>query len=431
MKLETTNEFLKTYLEYVEHTESPRIFHIWAALVGISSCLGRKSFLPFGISPMFPNLFVLLVGPPATRKGTAMKYMKRNLKASTKIMFGPTDTGGKKQGLITAFEKGMSTEEEQELENLLSSSEGLSANDMLETIGNIEFNIDPANNNFLCITASEFTSLTGEGNAEFLVFLQEMYDGEDYVYQLKKESKILIDPLMVLIGCTTPTNISNSLPAAAIGQGFTSRVLLVFSDSKYKRIAKPPTLPEKLGAKIKEIYSEIYYNFQGPFKETETSEKLSETIYNRTSDIADHRFIYYSERRHTHLLKVAMCLAAARLSQTIDVQDVQFADELLKYTEHYMPEALGEFGMSPLAKSKQKLIDFLNSITEPISMTVLWQIMHRDMTQRDFPGALADLVNAGKIVQINSESGPAYIARSKSSDSELLESLAYDSKTLQ
>jgi len=302
---------------------------------------------------------------------------------------------------------------------------------MLEAIGNIEINIDPVNNNFLCVAASEFTSLTGSGNDEFLVFLQEMYDGEDYVYQLKSESKTLIDPLMTLIGCTTPTNISNSIPPAAIGQGFMSRIVLVFADTKYKRIAEPPEPPIELAIKIKEIYSEIYYKFEGPFTRTPEASILGKKLYDEPKEMTDHRFIYYMERRYTHLLKVSMCLAASRLSKIIEVNDMLLADEILSYTEAHMPEALGEFGMSPMAKSKQKLVDFLNSITEPISVATLWQVMHRDMTQRDFPLALADLVNAGKIVQIIADAGPAYIAKSKAADSQLLQLLADDGKTIQ
>lgn len=424
------NSFLRTYLDYVEDTESPRIFHIWSALCGISGCLGRKSFLDFGVSPMYPNLFILLVGPPATRKGTAMNITKRNLRQATKIRFAPTDTSGKRQGLIKAFEGDFDSEEEQELAKLITVTDGVSAEDMLSALGETEMNVSPENVNYIFVAASEFTTFTGSGNSEFLVFLQEMYDGESYDYRLKNEHKILLDPLMSLIGCTTPTNIADSLPAAAIGQGFMSRVLLVFGDQKYKRIARPPELPENLAVEIRRVFSTLFYEFEGPFQESDSVKKLEEKLYDTEIHISDHRFIYYIERRHTHLLKVAMCLTAARLSQTIEQEDIEIADALLKLTEPAMPDALGEFGMSPIAKGKQKLVDFLNSVSEPVTPNVLWQVMHRDMTQKDFPTALADLVNSGKINKVVTEDGPAYIAHNKSlKDKELLEALADEIQT--
>ena len=96
------NKFLKLYLTYVEETESPRIFHIWAALSCISACLGRRAKFPFGIGPIYANSYIALVGPPATRKSTVTSIATKLLKAATTIRFAPDDTGGQRQGIITA-----------------------------------------------------------------------------------------------------------------------------------------------------------------------------------------------------------------------------------------------------------------------------------------------------------------------------------------
>jgi hypothetical protein len=53
---------------YAEETEAPRQFWTWAGISTIASALQRKVWLPFGFEKLYPNLYVILVGPPASRK---------------------------------------------------------------------------------------------------------------------------------------------------------------------------------------------------------------------------------------------------------------------------------------------------------------------------------------------------------------------------
>jgi len=95
--------YLNEYLRMVEDTESPRIFHIWAAVFAVSAALGRRCWLPFGVFDVYPNHYILLVGTPGTRKSTAASLTRKLLKASTGVRFAPADTGGQRQGLINAL----------------------------------------------------------------------------------------------------------------------------------------------------------------------------------------------------------------------------------------------------------------------------------------------------------------------------------------
>ena len=69
-------------LELVEDTEAPRAFWMWGALYTIGATLRRQVWLPFGIQNIYPNLYVLLVAPPAkARKGGPPKLAKQMLNA--------------------------------------------------------------------------------------------------------------------------------------------------------------------------------------------------------------------------------------------------------------------------------------------------------------------------------------------------------------
>ena len=65
-----------------------------------------------------------------------------------------------------------------------------------------------------------------------------------------------------------------------------------------------------------------------------------------------------------------------------------------------MSDALGEFGMSPLALCKQRLMEFVSHSKDPIPENILWAVMHRDMKLVDFKSTLNELTNSGKIAQI-------------------------------
>lgn len=407
------NEFLQIYMEYVEDTESPRVFHIWSALTGVAACLGRRCYYDFGIKPIYPNMYTLLIGPPGARKGTAMNIMKRLVRTATGVRFAPEDTAGQRQGLIVAMEN--KKEDDDDVLAQLRDEDQLSADNIdlsPEKLKKLRLatDVDPRDAHVLFATADEFSSFVGAKNMDMLRFLARMWDGDSYDYKISKAQNTLVDPLLTVIGCTTPVDIAASMPAEAVGQGFMSRLLLVFGNEKYKRIARPRQLPEHEEEILKKVYSTLFYEFDGPIKETKSAARLLDDMYEDEIKIQDPRFVYYIERRHTHLIKLCTNLAAARLSREIEIDDVQEARAILSATEGFMPEALGEFGMSPVAAAKQKIIDFVYAAKEPITTRTLWAVMHREITQRDFPGALIDLCNAGKIKQVQTVNGPAYVA---------------------
>ena len=71
--------WLNAYLEYTKESESPDNYHIWAGLSAIASVVRRNIWLDQGLYVLFPNMYVLFVGPPArTAKSTAM-WLARQL----------------------------------------------------------------------------------------------------------------------------------------------------------------------------------------------------------------------------------------------------------------------------------------------------------------------------------------------------------------
>lgn len=395
-------EYLNDYLKMVEDTESPRLFHIWQSLFNVSCALGRRCWFPFGPMQLFPNQYILLVGTPGTRKSTAASMGKKILKSSTGVRFAPQDTAGQRQGLVTAMQG--DTEQKEFLEAAELGARGgkdLTLADIAEITNDPEEEmaqfVSIADKHHMAVVSGEFSRFIGQNNIQMLDFLATMWDGDDYDYQLKASKVILKDPLLNIIGCTTPTSIAHSMPPAAGGQGFLSRVILVYGARKYKSVPRPSVPSVELVDRVGNVLRDAYYERVGAFDETPDARTYSEGLYDYRPDIADSRFGYYAERRYTHLIKLATCLAGASRRQVVVRDDFEEAHRILMATEAGMPDALGEFGMNPMAVVKQEILEQLRAIGSPLPMNQVIAMFSRDARARDITETLNDLQKAEQV----------------------------------
>lgn len=395
--------FLERHLAYVDNTESPIIFHLWAALTCLGGCMGRHVYLETGIGTVFGNMYCLLVGPPATKKSAAIRFAATVMQNATDVRMAPDDTGGQRQGLISAIL------EEDELDSDLNidAAVAMDIESLMHTDINLSFKEDK---HVLFANASEFGSFMGETSLPLMRLLIKLWDGENYKYQLKQTKMVLHDPLLTLLGGTTSADISVLLPPEAIGQGFMSRFILVHAGEKEKQVSlDDAVLAVEHEPELQKIYQHVERNMRGAMVATQDARKLFRRIYAKELHIQDTRFMYYSERRELHLRKVAMILAASRKSMTVNLDDVETAERILIATELHMPEALGEFGLSPIAMARHKMLEYLRFVKEPVTENALWCLMQRDMKNIDFKNSLHTLVNLNKLTVFESKKGIQYM----------------------
>lgn len=256
--------------------------------------------------------------------------------------------------------------------------------------------ISVADKNHLMLVSGEFGQFIGQNNRPLLDFLTSMWDGEDYEYQIKSGITTLKKPLLNILGATTPTSIAQNMPPAAGGQGFLSRVILVYGARKYKSVPRPVSPDVELVSRVQDTLQRVYYELAGAFTESADARAYSIGLYDYPLEISDSRFGYYNERRYTHLIKLAMCLAAGRGTQTIESIDYAEAHRILRATERGMPDALGEFGMNPLATLKQSLLEQVRAATV-IPMEVLQAMFHRDARSFEIAEVINDLQKMNQI----------------------------------
>ena len=393
-----TNLTLTSYLELMAGTETPAIMDTWGIISAASACLTRRKWFPLGSIKIYPNQYIMLVGPPGIRKSAAVGYAKSLLASIEDLRFGPNTTAGRAQGLISAMQGFNSSEAEDAAADAAIGSALSSVNFGFD--GSMLGTNHALNRSALYCAESELVGFLGQKMDEFITFLGDMWDcPASHTTGLKRERTEIHFPCLNIIGGITPMHITSYLPAQAIGQGFTSRTLLVYEDRGAK-VAWPEPIDEDRLNEFRQLMLWIYNTPEGAFGYTPEVRRVVEELYTYTPAIEDIRFLHYGMRRQSHLLKVAMALCALRMDDTITADDVRDAHEILVITEKRMPEALGEYGMTPAAVAKSRVIEVLKNAMEPMTALRIAMACGSDVKDLDVQRALFEMVQRSTIVEV-------------------------------
>lgn len=407
-------DLFKLYFEYTRDTEAPTIYHRWSLIGGLGAFLGRRFWLQFGEGKVYPNSYIMLIGNPGTRKSSAIKTAKRTLVAAGYETFAAERTT--KEKFLLDLEghgdgsPGSGSYDGGEVP--ANKRTGATARDVLANLdlgtGGEDHDGIPRE---VFITADEFNEFAGAGNLDFLSTLGALWDWDDealpYRQRFKNSKSISIyQPTISILGGNTHQSFQAAFPAAAIGQGFLSRLILVHSEPSGRKITFPKPADERLLIAIGEKFNAIKENVRGEASMTDSARNALDTIYKTWPEIEDYRFKHYSTRRFTHLLKMCLICAASRCTTRIDIPDVLLANTILAFTENSMPKALGEYGKQRFAEASQALMTALYETKTPMKFEELYKVVQRDIEKRD---QLLDILNnlqaAGKIRALENRQG--------------------------
>jgi len=381
------------YLAYRKHTEPPAIFHRWAITACLGCWLGRQLWIPFGSSRIFPQQYVMFIGDPGSRKTTAINMATSLLRSAGYDSFSAQRTSKEKFLLDLAGEP-------EEI------PQGKRGAELLDDIRLFDPITETPKEIF--IAADEFNNFMGPGNIEFQSILGELWDWDNqdagYKFRLKNSKSLeIFQPTISILAGNTPSNFAQCFPPASIGQGFMSRLILIYGESTGIKITFPETPPEELKLDLIRLFLEMKTNLHGEVIITAKARHMLDTLYRSWPDIDDMRFKHYSTRRFTHLLRLCIIYAAAKLSQTIDEQEVLHANTVLAHAESLMPQALGELGKSRSSEAANKVMQALFSAKAPLDVQDLWKVVRADLDKpADLSQVLANLQLADQIQVVKS-----------------------------
>lgn len=384
-------DFFKEYFRYVGETEAPAIYHRWTAISILGTLLGRQAFLPFGHGVIYPNQYIMLMGSPGTRKGTAMNIGRKLLQGAGYSRFCP-DRLSKERFLMEI--KPYDAEE-------------LALDADLETLC-----IDkPAE---IYAFAEEFTDLVGQGGMEFMTMLTKLWDNMSRYEHPKIHGKSIVveKPTVNIFGGNTTQGLALAIPPEALGNGFLSRMIFIHAEPTGHKITFPHPVDMDLKQELVDHLRDIKENLKGEMGYEPEAKKLLERIYKEAVEVDDVRFKHYGTRRFIHLLKLCIILSAAKLSIVITARCVLEANTLLAIAEKRMPKALGEYGKGKYQEVSSQILDLLNRATKPMSINELYKKVGRDLSKiTELSDVMKGLVYSEKVQILTITGKQGYMSR--------------------
>jgi len=379
------------YFSYVGKSEAPVLYHRWSCISMLGAMLCRTVHIPFGHSKIYPNQYIMLMGSPGTRKGTAIRIAEDLLRTSGYTRFAP-DRLSKERFLMEMKPRGFDNLDE-DLESLVLDA--------------------PAE---IYVIADEFADFVGQGGMEFMTMLTKLWDNKDrYVHPKIHGKSVIVDsPTVNILAGNTAQGLALSIPTEALGNGFMSRIIFIHSEPTGKKI----TFPEKVSIlakdRIVETLERINDEVKGEIHIDNDARPILERMYKEYRHVDDNRFVHYGTRRFTHLLKLCMICAISDIRTVITKEDAINANTLLYYTELRMPKALGEFGKGKYSDTSHIILDLLNNATKPYTITEIFKVVYKDLSK---PSEVSDIIKslmlAEKVQVVTMKGKQGYMTNTK------------------
>jgi hypothetical protein len=332
VKVERNNEdFLSAWMETYSALPTSKLFLEWAGLFTISAAAGRRVWLKGNslFPPLYPNLYVTLVGPPGSGKDIAinaasglMEKANKTLDNSSSFHLAGESMSGK--GIIDrmASEKAQKTFRWREGDK-----------DHLCTYYS------------LIVCAPEMGTILPEYDTRLISNLNELFNCKEAFQETVRGGTghlTIENPHVALLFGTQPNTLATVFPEQTFSMGFTARIIFIYAS----QICKQPIISfdefdenphHDLTQDLRRI-TEITGRFS-------ISQKTAMLINDFHLDGADKtavngvRFEHYNTRRSLHAQKIAMLISLSEgNSLRIEPKHWERALELLFKTEDAMPD---------------------------------------------------------------------------------------------
>lgn len=345
------DSWIDTFRRYNELRPTSDRYLKWCAASVIGSALQRRVLCVITGMKLWPNPYIVLIGGPGAGKSVAIGEAKRFPKhpsCKDYVKIAPDSTT--RESFFQQMEKTYSSIKFKKpvMEDVL---------------------ITDRMHSSFSIMSSELGALLQSNNMPFLRALADLYDcdrpGGIYEYILKQaESSVIINPWLSILGGTTSDDLAEILPKQAMGQGFTSRLILVYSDHEFETddLFKVQKHESGLFADLLHDYH-MMLEMEGEYAfEPEAADWLNQWHKNRHLTMpTDSMLINYCTRRLSHLGKLIMIAAASnRQELVIKKSDCEEAWGWLQEAEKYMPSAIRGIGLNPLSDQIALLVDYVH-----------------------------------------------------------------------
>lgn len=402
--------WLASYSQYTDVSEAPLTFDFWTGVAAIGGALRRQVFIDEIKFRLYPNFYIVFVAPPGVvTKSTTVGVGMRLLRQVEGVVMGPSSMTW--QGLA----KGL-----QNAQQLIPLSDPNTTDPLA-----MEYFPQSA----ITCEVSELGTFLDMRNGELIAILIDLWDGKDVPWERwlsTKEDTKIENPLISIIGATTPSWLEENFGEGTIGGGFTSRIIFVYGDEKRRFIPYISDLVEsEQNAQLeKDLVHDLreIAKLKGKFTITREARNMVGEWYQKhwtspDGHLSDMRFAGYRARKFAHLHKLAMVLAVSesdRLEINYDHMLKSFA--MLSGIEGDMLHVLNNIGKVVSSKQMDVVAATLR-VRQSIGKDELWRACLNSMNMKEFGEALDGLVKAG-YARVKNEGGHFFIQHTRKEEKE-------------
>lgn len=309
--------WLVTYTQFTSMSEAPQEYHLWTGLCLISAVLKRQVYKDRKRFVTWPNIYVFLVGPPGTKKSSAINIGEGILKQAPDLPF-----------IVDTF---------------------YTAPFLVSTLSSIATGYNPGRTPFIILADEAPAFFRRAKYAEDLIpLLIRLYDcrsGGAGGTQLRGLENI-VDPYGCGLFGVVPDILVDIMPPEVIRGGFASRVIWVYSEDTSRCFPFPEDIPDPNPDMERDLISDLgeIGNLKGEVQLTKECHKKYSDWYtnhrrNVVTSVDDPRRIGYANRKGEMVFKVMMLLSIAESnSLQIEAKHFEAALDLLEALEPDLPK---------------------------------------------------------------------------------------------
>ena len=306
-------DFLVSYLEYTARQESPEMFHRWVAISMIAGALDRNVYMDRGFYELFPNLYIVLCAQSARLRKTVSSSIGANM-----------------------LRKALGDE-------INYISQKITPEALIQELHNRGKKFEKSTGYIYSPEFAVFIGNSKRGDDTLISLMTDLYDPKDvFKYTTVGRGEIGCKyTCLNMLSATTPEWLKMSLPAYAIGGGFTSRIIFVFQSSTDRVIPFPHLSNEEQTLRDELMHDlRMIHRLRGEYKLTGEASNYYEDWYIKlyNPDAGADSIKGYLGRKHEMVLKIAIVLAASRRSKLIVTEDeIEEALKILTENERELP----------------------------------------------------------------------------------------------
>lgn len=318
-------DWIDGFMDFTSHLPSPAIFRKWTAISIIAAAMERKTWVILNGRQRYPNMFILLVAPPGVGKTEAIRSVYEFTAELKELHLAPDDVSS--ASLIDALAKAE--------RKVMRPTE----------------NPPMVSFNCMAVASDELGVFLKMYDAPFMSKLNKLFDGTPF-HESKRSTKVdlkIEKPLLNFFAGTTPAWLGGSLPPTAWAEGFSSRLIMIYSGEKvwtnpFAEVLSSTIQFEKL---VKDL--QVIHSLYGQFRWADDVVPLYlDWGQKQMPPIPEHpKLESYLPRRLAHFTKVLMVCSAARGNDMIITKaDYQTAQDILLEAESIMPDVFKSMSMS-------------------------------------------------------------------------------------